>query len=602
MGADPLPSESLETSDADKKPVANWREGLTREYVTREVLLGITIAFAQIPESVAFAYMANIKPPIALHAAWMVGLICSIFGGRPGMVNGATGAFAAIIGTFIPSAGVGENGPGVETLFPSVMLAGCLMVLAGLARLERFILLLPQSVITGFCNGLAIVIGLAQLHPFQDSKTHDWKTGTEFWIMLVICLASMCTMEFVPKLPFKILKVIPSSLLAIVVACIIEFAIVRPAGLVDRPFDAAKPCLDRLDNGRCRGTMTIKDVSEFTSETRFPIPFFVPHGSIRYDIAATQTSDALLKIFIQGILLTLVGSIESLLTAEVVESFTKEPGDGQKTLLAMGAGNILSGFFGGMGGNAMIGLSTVSCLGGGKGRLAPTVTALVILICVVGAYDVLNFIPVSALAGIMLVVVLHTFKWFSLKMLLTAVLPQFMLDKLGLKKTVPRYEVVVIFAVTIVANFPKGTNIAYAVFVGSAISAWGYAWASGNAFDIRQEQSESGQQKKIVNLDGPLFFTYANRLSKVLKPDTDPAEVEVRLSSALTPAMDFTGIHVLGAAAAEYTKQQKTFIVRAVEPNKDMWDKSSMSQTDAEIGAAGSDKIKVIGKVSIDPY
>jgi len=290
-----------------------------------------------------------------------------------------------------------------------------------------------------------------------------------------------------------------------------------------------------------------------------------------------------------------------LLTSEVVESFTRTPGNGQKTLLAMGAGNLLSGFFGGMGGNAMIGLSTVNCLGGGMGRLAPTTTALVILICVVGAYEVLNFIPVAALAGIMLVVVLHTFKWFSLKMLLTAVLPQSILEKMGLKRTVPRYEVFVIFAVTIVANFPKGTNIAYAVFVGSAISAWGYAWASGNAFSIRQETTESGK-KKIVSVDGPLFFTYANRLSKVLKPETDPAEVEVRVSSSLASAIDYTGIHVLGAAAEGYQKLEKTFIVRSLNSNKEQWDLDSLNQPDSETGATGSELVRVIGKVPIEPY
>jgi len=349
--------------------------------------------------------------------------------------------------------------------------------------------------------------------------------------------------------------------------------------------------------------MTIKDVSEFTAETRFPIPFFVDYKSISYDLKATQNGDALLKIFIQGILLTLVGSIESLLTSEVVESYTKTPGDGQRTLLAMGAGNILSGFFGGMGGNAMIGLSTVNCLNGGTGRLAPITTALVVLICTMGAYDVLNFIPVAALAGIMLVVVLHTFKWFSIKLLLTAVLPQFILDKMNLKKRVPRYEVLVIVAVTVLAKFPDGTNVAYAVFVGAAISAWGYAWASGNAFDIREEYLETGQKKKIVSVDGPLFFTYANRLSKILKPETDPAQVEVRLSSSLTSAMDFTGIHVLGQAADGYKKENKTFIVRALDSNKDMWDPASLAQTEGEIGATGSEElVKVIGKVSIDPY
>jgi len=232
-------------------------EGWTVKHVTKEVLLGLTIGFAQIPESVAFAFLAHVKPPIALHAAWMIGLICSIFGGRPAMVNGATGAFAAIISTFLPPpAENGGNGAGIELLFPSVMFAGLLMLLVGSLNLSKFILLLPAPVMIGFCNGLAIVIGAAQLHPFQDPETHDWKSGAELWWMITITLVSMLVMEFLPKIPLKIFKLIPSSLVAILMAVLIEFAIVRPTG-------------SRTD--------TIRDVSEFTSETALPIPFFRGH-------------------------------------------------------------------------------------------------------------------------------------------------------------------------------------------------------------------------------------------------------------------------------------------------------------------------------------
>merc|ERR1719215_2132192 len=401
------------------------KEGVTAEYALREVLLGLTICFAQIPESVAFAFMANIKPPIALHAAWIVGLICSVFGGRPGMVNGATGAFAAIVGTFIPPAGTGKNGEGVELLFPSVMLAGFLMLLVSFTKLSRFISLLPASVMIGFCNGLAIIIGLAQLHPFKDPETHAWKSGPEMIWMLVICFSSMGIMEFAPKIPLKVFKVIPSSLLAILSAVTLEFALVRPVG---------------------HRTDVIRDVSEFTPATAFPIPFFVKTKEVNYDLSSLGTDDGLAKIAIQGLLLCLVGSIESLMTSEVVEAFTKTPSDGDRTVLAMGVGNLISGFMGGMGGNAMIGLSTVNCLNGGRGRLGPTCTALGIMACVMGAYPLLNFIPVAALAGIMIVVVLHTFKWFSLGMIIAALLPQSIRQKAypRLQRKVPRLEVFVI--------------------------------------------------------------------------------------------------------------------------------------------------------------
>jgi len=470
-----------------------------------------------------------VKPPVALHAAWIVGLVCSLFGGRPGMVNGATGAFAAIIATMLPKPTIdGGNGEGVERLFPAVMLAGVLMMLVSGFKLSRFILLLPAPVMIGFCNGLAIVIGKAQLHPF------DGKSGAELGWMLGITAASMLTMEFLPKLPLKIFKLIPSSLVAIIVAIVMEFAIVRPGGW-------------RTD--------TIGDVSEFTAETRFPKPFFLDGQG--YDMSLiTQDWAAFAEICKNGLLLCIVGSIESLMTSEVVESFVKTPSNGQRTVAAMGVGNMLSGFLGGMGGNAMIGLSTINVLNGGKGRLAPTTTALVVMISIVGAYPVLNFIPVAALAGIMLVVVLHTFKWFSLKMLLNT-LPACIRGKLGTQSKIPRIEVVVVGLVTVLSVV---SNIAYAVIAGVAVSAIAFSWNAGNEMEVKISEEDD---KKIYHIDGPIFFTSANRLRKILvwSNDTqDKTEVWFGYSSL----MDFTAITTLHAIAVEYKAAGKNITFKSL--------------------------------------
>jgi len=524
--------------------------GYTTQYVTKETLLGLTIGFAQIPESVAFAFLANIKPPIALHAAWMVGLFCSLFGGRPGMVNGATGAFAAIIATFLPEPlEDGGNGLGVETLFPSVMLAGFLMMLVGFADLSRFILLLPAPVMLGFCNGLAIVIGLAQLHPFQDSKTHDYKEGAELAWMLVITLASMCTMEFLPKLPLKVFKLIPSSLVAIIVAIVIEFAIVRNVG---------------------SRTNTIRDVSEFTADTAYPCPFFIDSPGREYDLDALGFGGGSFKhwistdgpggtVFIQGVLLCIVGTIESLMTSEVVESFVKTPSDGKRTVLAMGVGNMMSGFFGGMGGNAMIGLSTINVLNGGTGRLAPTVTALVVMAACVGAYPLLNFIPVSALAGIMLVVVLHTFKWSTLTMLIN-ILPQSIRVKFGSygQRKIPRIEVFVVVVVTLVSIL---ANIAYSVIVGVAICAIAFSWNAAGMLEVRTEDVPEGC-KRIYHIEGPVFFTTANKLLKMFDADNDPEVVEVVFG--YSSLMDYTAISTLHRVASDYAAKDKKVIYKCL--------------------------------------
>ena len=225
------------------------------EPLKNEFFLGWIICFAQVPESVAFAYLANVDPAIALHSAWMVGFICSVFGGRPAMVNGATGAFAAIIKTFIDEPkGDAKNGEGVEFLFPSVLVAGFVMTLMWAFRLGKFISLIPTTVMIGFCNGLAIVIGLAQLHSFQDKDTHEWVTGTELLWMLVITFTSMVVMEFVPKIPLRITRVVPSSILSIATSIVIEFAVVRNLG---------------------SETKTIGDISPFSSEMRSIKPFFL---------------------------------------------------------------------------------------------------------------------------------------------------------------------------------------------------------------------------------------------------------------------------------------------------------------------------------------
>lgn len=507
------------------------REGITASYVTKEVLLGVTIGFAQVPESVAFAFLAHVRPHVALHAAWIIGLFCSLLGGRPGMVNGATGAFAAIIATFLPVPSTpGGNGEHVELLFPSVMLAGLFMLAASACNLSRFILLLPAPVMVGFCNGLAIVIGMAQLHPFHDESSESgWKGGYELLWMLVITVMAMATMEFLPKVPLQIFKIIPSSLMAILVSILIEFAIVRPLGW-------------RTD--------TIGDVSEFTSETAFPIPFFVNHPSTGYNLhGIIESWTSLQNILVQGILLCVVGSIESLMTSEVVESFTKTRSEGDRTLFAMGLGNAVSGFLGGMGGNAMIGLSTINSLNGGRGRMAPTVTALVVMASVMGAYRLLNFIPVAALAGIMIVVVLHTFKWFSLGMVLAAVLPKTLRDRLNLHRKVPRIEALVVLVVTVLS---KQTNIAVAVLVGVSICAISFAWDAGHDFHLTE--SLMGNMK-VYEVDGPLFFTSANRLVKLLDPSRDPEEVELHFGEATL--MDFTSVEILHKVALNYKSAGK---------------------------------------------
>ena len=530
----------------------------------------------------------------------MIGLVCSVFGGRPGMVNGATGAFAAIVATFLDEPTTpGGNGNGVELLFPSVIVAGFLMLGVWALKLDRFMSMLPLPVMIGFCNGLAIVIGAAQLHPFQAPLCVDganatsahgsgrrlaagactstgWKQGAELWFMILIMFSAMGIMEFLPKVPKPVVHhektedheatplwkkclaypamfvlELPSSMISIIVSIALEFAVIRPAGY---------------------HTATIGDVNEFTARDAFPRPFFM---EAEYDLSILGTGDAWGRIMYQGLLLCAVGCIESLMTAEVVSDFTKTGHHSGLVVAAMGAGNILSGFLGGMGGNAMIGLSTIACLNGGKGRIAPVATAAGIFICVSAAYTVLNFIPMAALAGIMIVVVLHTFKWFSLPMLLAATLPEKARESasenaglkatekvlccgnngaFSLKRKVIRSDVIIMVVTTVLVYF---TNIVVAVGGGLALSCMAYAWSSAKQIQIRAYTTPDG-----VDLRGRARSSCRVAwLQACFSADTDPegrrpllhGVVFDCLSTALLPSLPCTRRRVNRSSSVDCT-------------------------------------------------
>lgn len=518
--------------------VEGWRRMSTSEkmsFVKTEVALGITICFAQIPESVAFAFMAHIKPHVAIHAAWVVGLICSFFGGRTGMVNGAEGAFAAIIATLIPvPEEPGGNGEGIELLFPSVMVCGGFMLLIWITGTYKFIALVPASVMLGFCNGLAIVIGWSQLHPFQEGHGDEkhWVGGAKLGWMLCEMIVAMLIMEFLPKLPCQAAKLLPSSLFAIISSVVIEFAIVRPTG---------------------HRTDVVGDVQEFT--LTYPYPFFLHED---YDMSLIGTED-IGKIFLQGGLLAIAGIVQGLLTTEVVYDFLKTPTNRNAVCLSCGIANVVSGFLGGMGGDAMIGLSTINCLNGGTGRLGPTVTALGIMICMHGGYPALNYIPVSSLAGVMIVVVLHTFKWFSVPMVISAFLPESARTKVKwLPNQVDRFDMLIVTVVTVMVVV---LNLVYAVGAGLVLAAFRYAWESSQEFTI--DVVEHSDSRKVYHVRGKLFFATSMRFHTNFDYERDPRYVEVHLESA--PA-DYSATTALAKVEGLYQKAEKNASIHYMSP------------------------------------
>lgn len=551
------------------------------DFLKTEILLGITICFAQVPESVAFAFMAHIKPPVALHAAWVVGLICTLLGGRSGMVNGAEGAFAAIIGTFVAVPEIqGQNGAGIELLFPSVMTAGLIMLIIWAVGGDRFIVLMAASIMDGFCCGLAIVIGLSQLHPFQIGHGADmhWRPANDptTWFMVLIMMCSMLTMEFVPKIPHKAAKLLPSSLLAIIVAILIEYAIVRnidcDPSLVDPDGSHGSHSGRRLDSNtsstyKC-ATDVIGDVTPFSFTS--PYPFFLNDDYLTDGVYAISSSN-IGQIITQGLLLAIAGVVQGLMTTEVVTSYVKTPPHTPSIVWSMGAANLLSGFLGGMGGDAMIGLSTINCLNGGRGRLAPTVTALGVMLCTMVAYPVLDFIPIASLAGVMIVVVLHTFKWAKLPMIVSALLPQSwrrpINEKMcGCKKfpawlrlpeEVDRWEAIIIVVVSVLTiQF----NLVIGVGVGLVLSTLRFAYASSLETNLRVKKTSTSGSKRYA-LQGKLFFGSAMRFHTLFDIDSDPDEVVLEMSENAT---EYSAKEALKRVASLYQESGKKFKVEII--------------------------------------
>lgn len=332
-----------------------------------EVLSGITVALALVPEAVAFALIAGLSPLTGLYAAIVVGLVTSILGGRPGMISGATGAIAVVIVTLAKS-------HGVEYVLATVVLAGVIQMAAGFLRLGKLIRLVPHPVIFGFVNGLAIIIFMSQLDQFKD-VSGNWLTGSALYILLGLVLLTMLIIWGLPKLT----KVIPASLTAIVVV----FGLVSIIGI---------------------DTKTVGDIASI--QGGFP-PFHIP--SVPFNL------ETLALIFPYAAIVAGVGLIESLLTLNIVDEITETRGHGNKEAVAQGTANILSGMFSGMGGCAMIGQSLINVSNGARARLSGIVAAVMLLVFVMFGSGLIEKVPMAALTGLMIMVAIGTFEWASLK-------------------------------------------------------------------------------------------------------------------------------------------------------------------------------------------
>jgi len=522
--------------------------GMTRKQFAHEAMLGISTAFAQIPEAMAFAFLANISPAMSMHSSWIVAIICAASGGQPGIVHGFTGACAAVIMVYVKEPAEGRDfGEGTELLFPAAGICGCLMLVAWRFSFSKYISLIPTTIMIGFCNGLAIVIGIAQLHPFY--KHGHWVESRVFIPQLILALISAAIMEGMPRINHWTARACPSSLVAIGLSVVLEFAVIRPA------------------NYRCG---TIGDEAAFTAATAFPLPFFLDK---QFDISVIQWSK-IGTIVEMGVLLFFVRMLETLMTIQEINDKLQNPPVSLETndqhTLGMSIANVVSAFMGGAGGNAMIGSSTIVAIAGGKTRVSALVAALVVMIISLGAYPLLNYIPLASLSGIMMVVVVHTFKWNSLKIILAAFKFRWMRDYTDFHYRIPVGEVVVIVTVTILTVL---TNLVYAVIFGLAIAGLVFAWDAIYPISVKVRMCDWKRGTKIYEVTGPLHFAATTKFMTWFDAANDPDNVEVHFREA--HIFDFSALHTLDVLTHSYKVKGKTLKCYEFDPRgEDLLDDS----------------------------
>ncbi|WP_189399804.1 SulP family inorganic anion transporter [Arenicella chitinivorans] len=474
-----------------------------RSSMKNDVLSGLTVALALVPEAVAFALIAGVEPLVGLYAAFMVGLITSIFGGRPGMISGATGAMAVVMVALVAD-------HGVEYLFAAVVLTGLIQLLAGVLRIARFIRLVPHPVMLGFVNGLAIVIFLAQLSQFGEPGGTGWAAGTflegsildvawlpsaQLTVMLGLIALTMSIIHFLPKLT----TAIPSSLVAILVVSLLVVGL-------------------QVD------TKVVGDIASIAGG--FP-SFHIPSVPFSFE--------TLTIILPYAVVLAAIGLIESLLTLRLIDEITETRGNGNRECLGQGLANTLTGLFGGMGGCAMIGQSMINVNSGGRGRLSGITAAISLLAFILFASSLIEQIPIAALVGVMFIVVIGTFEWSSFRII----------------RRVPRQDAFVLITVSAVTVF---TDLAVAVIVGVIISALVFAW--NHAKEVRVEKRENRYGSHYYTVHGPLFFGSTASFSEQFTPRDDNTDVIIDFADSRV--VDHSGIEAIDALAMRYKKNNRT--------------------------------------------
>jgi len=476
--------------------------------VKNDVLSGLTVALALVPEAVAFAFVAGVDPLVGLYAAFMVGLITSVFGGRPGMISGATGALAVVMVSLVARGNaMGAEGDelGLYYLFMTVILMGVIQVLAGLFKLGKFVRLIPHPVMMGFVNGLAIVIFLSQLSMFMTSENGEmvWMQGASLFTMVGLVALTMFIMFGLPQ----ITKKLPEALVAIlVVSAIVIF-----------------------------GNLDVATVGSFIRDGGgeglkggLPLPQWEIFDKIPLNLATLKF------IGPYALILAAIGLIESLMTLNLIDELTETRGNSNRECMAQGGANIITGLFGGMGGCAMIGQSIINIKGGGRGRLSGIVAALALLAFILFASGLIEQVPIAALVGVMFMVVFGTFAWSSFRII----------------NKIPRTDV---FVLVLVSSMTVFFDLAIAVISGVIVSALVFSWENAKRIRARKRTKEDGT--KVYEIWGPLFFGSITAFNDKFDVKNDPQSVEIDFIESRIS--DHSAIEAIFNLVTKYKEEDK---------------------------------------------
>jgi len=506
-----------------------------------DILSGLTVALALVPEAVAFAFVAGIDPLVGLYGAFMMGIITSIFGGRPGMISGATGAMAVVMVGLIKAGneiGAAMETPndtlGLQYLFLTLLLVGIIQISAGIFKMGKFVRLIPHSVMMGFVNGLAIVIFWSQRGMFQKFKLDEignrikgidgkfemeWLSGFPLYTMLGLVTLAMAIMFFLPKLTKKV----PAALTAIIIVSIIAIF------FFSENVSTVASFISDGSGGEVTGLAG--ELPSFQSDTFTLIPL---------------NWDTLKLIFPYALILAAVGLIESLMTLNLIDELTDTRGNGNRECIAQGGANIVNGLFGGMGGCAMIGQSLINVNSGGKGRLSGIVAALSLLGFILFASPLIDMVPIAALVGVMFMVVIGTFAWSSFRIL----------------HKIPKSDA---FVLILVSAMTVIFDLAIAVIAGVIVSALVFAWENAKKIRARKRIKEDGT--KVYEIWGPLFFGSIQDFMGKFDIANDPDNIEIDFIES--KVSDHSGMEAIKNLVNKYEKLDKKVTLKHLSPDCD---------------------------------